>query len=95
MNEHSRSVLHSHKSDEYETPQAVFDSLNAEFGFDLDPCATDGNHKCRNYFTKAENGLERPWGGLVCSVIHHTHRLINGSGSATERATKTTHLLCF
>ena len=48
-------VLFSSKSDEWETPKDVFESLDAEFGFTLDPCATSENHKCDRYFTKEQN----------------------------------------
>lgn len=57
-------ILFSSKSDEWETPQDVFDALNAEFDFDLDPCATSENHKCDRYFTKEQNGLVQNWGGV-------------------------------
>ena len=59
-------VLFSSKSDEWETPQYLFDSLDAEFGFNLDPCATNENHKCERYFTKEQNGLLQKWGGVHC-----------------------------
>lgn len=53
----------SSKSDEWETPQEVFNVLNDEFHFNLDPCATDENHKCDKYFTKEDDGLSKTWGG--------------------------------
>lgn len=56
-------VIYSHKSDEWATPQDVFDALNDEFHFELDPCATSENRKCEKYFTLAENGLQKNWGG--------------------------------
>ena len=56
-------ALFTSNSDEYETPQALFDALNAEFSFDVDVCATDDNHKCRTYYTKAQDGLKQNWGG--------------------------------
>ena len=37
------------------TPQDFFDKLNAEFGFVLDPAATDKTAKCSLYYTP-ENG---------------------------------------
>lgn len=57
------SVMYSHKSDEWSTPQAFYDRCNDEFGFDLDACATDENHKCDNYFTIEDDGLSQEWGG--------------------------------
>lgn len=56
-------VLFPSKSDEWTTPQELFDDLNDEFNFTLDPCATDENHKCDKYFTKEQNGLLQNWGG--------------------------------
>lgn len=56
-------ALFSSNSDLWETPQKFFDKLNQEFNFDLDVCATHENHKCENYFTEEDNGLEQDWGG--------------------------------
>lgn len=53
----------SSDSNEWETPQALFDALNAEFGFTLDPCSTHENAKCAKHYTKAENGLAQDWSG--------------------------------
>lgn len=39
-------ALFSSASDEWETPQALFDELNKEFHFTLDVCATEKNRKC-------------------------------------------------
>lgn len=58
-----RRGLYSSDSPEWETPQDLFDTLNNEFGFDLDVCATPKNAKCARYFTERENGLERQWEG--------------------------------
>ena len=59
--------LYSSATDEWATPQALFDELDAEFHFNLDPASTDLNHKCQRYFTKAEDGLLQNWGG--CQVF--------------------------
>lgn len=47
----SMAVMSSSASPEWATPQDVFDDLDAEFGFELDVCATDENAKCSRYFT--------------------------------------------
>ena len=39
------------------TPQDFFDKLNAEFGFVLDPAATDKTAKCSLYYTPETDGL--------------------------------------
>lgn len=49
------------KTPEWETPQDLFDKLDAEFHFTLDPCCTHENAKCDRHFTKEDNGLGRCW----------------------------------
>lgn len=56
-------VMFSSARDDWETPQDVFDRLDAEFHFTLDPCADDYNHKCKKYYTKEQDGLIQPWKG--------------------------------
>ena len=56
-------VMFSSKTDQWSTPQYFYDKLNEEFGFTLDPCADENNHKCEKYFTKEQNGLLQEWGG--------------------------------
>jgi phage N-6-adenine-methyltransferase len=48
-------------TDKWATPQFLFDALDAELGFTLDPCATAENAKCKKFFTKAEDGLSQDW----------------------------------
>lgn len=55
--------LYSSATDQWATPQAFFDKLNAEFGFTLDPCALPSNAKCTKYYTPTDNGLLQDWGG--------------------------------
>lgn len=54
-------VLFSSKSDDWYTPIDLFNSLNEEFNFTLDPCASDLNHKCNKYYTINDNGLLFSW----------------------------------
>jgi len=55
--------LFSSNTDEWATPQWVFDKWNDSFHFTLDPCADDQNHKCERYYTKEQDGLQHDWGG--------------------------------
>ncbi len=55
-------ALFSSDSSEWSTPKDFYDKLNLEFNFELDPCATDENHKCDLYFTKETDGLRQDWG---------------------------------
>ena len=56
-----KGVVFSNKSDSWETPDGLYNSLNMEFNFTLDPCATKNNAKCKKYYTEKENGLEQSW----------------------------------
>lgn len=51
------------ESNEWATPQDLFDELDKEFHFTLDPCSSEENHKCDKYYTKATDGLSQNWGG--------------------------------
>ncbi len=55
--------MFSSKSNEWETPQWLYDELDEEFDFTLDPCATHENHKAGYYFTEEEDGLSESWDG--------------------------------
>lgn len=68
-------VVFSHKSDLWSTPQDLFDKLNKEFHFDLDPCATDFNHKCDRYFTEKDNGLLQKW-NCECAFVNPPYSCI-------------------
>ena len=57
--------LYSSRSEEWPTPQDFYKQLDYEFGFNLDPCATVRNAKCRRYFTLKEDGLSQDWGRHV------------------------------
>lgn len=56
-------ALFSSATEEWETPRAFFDALDAEFHFTLDPCSTDENAKCPKHYTKAQDGLAQDWTG--------------------------------
>jgi len=59
----NKEVMFSSATEEWATPQNIFDTLDKQFKFTLDPCSTDENHKCETYFTKKENGLAQSWIG--------------------------------
>lgn len=68
-------ALFSSKTEEWETPQDLFNELDAEFHFDIDVCATPKNAKCRKYFTKDQDGLRQSWQGLTvwCNPPYGKH----------------------
>jgi site-specific DNA-methyltransferase (adenine-specific) len=41
--------------------------LDKEFHFNLDPCATPDNAKCKRFFTTKDDGLQENWEG--CTVF--------------------------
>jgi site-specific DNA-methyltransferase (adenine-specific) len=64
-------TLMSSNSDEWATPKKLFEDLNEEFHFTLDPCSTDLNFKCEKHFTLENDGLSQNWGG-VQSILQST-----------------------
>lgn len=61
----NRVVLSSDRMD-WATPRAFFAALNAEFGFDIDVCASADNACLARYWTEADNALYQDWAGLRC-----------------------------
>jgi len=66
MNANGRKVMFSHKTDEYQTPQKLFDLLDAEFHFECDAAATSKNTLCKwylgeDYAGQKENSLIIDW----------------------------------
>ena len=55
------SFMSSERMD-WETPQTLFDELDAEFHFTVDAAASDANAKCARYYTVEQNGLDQDWG---------------------------------
>ena len=63
MNKKTQKVMFSSKSSEWTTPKDLYDALNEEYGFTLDPCATHESAKCEKYYTLDEDGLNQDWTG--------------------------------
>ena len=55
----------SSNKDDWETPQELFDELNARYNFTLDPCSNGFNAKCKKFYTASDNGLIKSWKGEV------------------------------
>ena len=74
-----RAAMFSSARQDWATPQDLFDELNEEFHFNLDPCANAENHKCERYFTEEDNGLLQEWGGGIFRFLQSTiRRKVNG-----------------
>ena len=80
-------------TDEWATPQDLFDRLNACFRFTLDPCATKENHKAPKYYTREQDGLKQDWGGgyLVQSTIRPNNRRMDQALRRTSRHRRHAH----
>jgi len=59
----SREIIGTTGKDDYETPQHLFDQLNARYHFTLDAAASADNAKCARYFDKARDALVQSWKG--------------------------------
>lgn len=57
------NVMFSSNTNEWATPRSFFQALDAEFHFNLDPCATPENAKCADFYTIENDGLTQDWGG--------------------------------
>jgi site-specific DNA-methyltransferase (adenine-specific) len=57
----NRAVLFSSRSDEWETPQELFDALHAEFNFQVDLAAGTENRKCDHWWAKDDDSLAQTW----------------------------------
>lgn len=65
MNSTTIAAMTSSGKDDWETPRWLFEQLNREFHFTLDPCCTHETAKCSKHYTPQENGLLQDWGGEI------------------------------
>ena len=54
------------QSNEWGTPQDLFNSLDAEFHFTLDVAASAANAKCQRFLTEEDNALALSWQTETC-----------------------------
>jgi phage N-6-adenine-methyltransferase len=64
VDKNTREVMFSSKSNEWATPQSIFDKLNSIYGpFTLDAAASGDNYKVAKYYTEADDSLSQDWSG--------------------------------
>lgn len=63
MDKNSLKQIFSSKSDEWYTPDELYNELDWKYNFDLDPCSTHENAKCELHYTKMEDGITQDWTG--------------------------------
>lgn len=61
-------LMFSSKEEKWQTPQDIFDKLNEEFSFTLDPCCQHDSAKCDLHYTPEEDGLAQSWEGETAFV---------------------------
>ncbi|WII07008.1 DNA N-6-adenine-methyltransferase [Methanomassiliicoccales archaeon LGM-RCC1] len=60
------SGMRTSLTDDWATPQGLFDQLNEEFDFTLDVCASATNCKVSRFFDVNADGLKQDWTKDVC-----------------------------
>lgn len=82
--------MYTSNSEEWGTPQELFNRLNKEFNFTLDVCASEENAKCPKYYTKEEDALKQEWGGrhMDESSIRKTNRKLGQKSKRNSTARK-------
>lgn len=95
MTNKDMKTLFSSNSDEWYTPIELFDELNKEFEFTLDPCENSDRKLCPKGYSKKDDGLSKTWGGKWYFVIHHIPKFRNGLRNVIEKEQKTIQLLCY
>ena len=66
IQDNKMAVHHSSATDEWETPQELFDVLHGEFNLTLDVCADFLNKKCLTYIDQDQDGLQQDRLGDNC-----------------------------
>jgi len=61
-------TIHSSKSMEWRTPPGVFDTLDREFGFEVDAAASPANALCDLYWTEDDDALSLDWSTNITSA---------------------------
>ncbi|EFE88166.1 prophage L54a, N-6-adenine-methyltransferase [Bifidobacterium breve DSM 20213 = JCM 1192] len=81
----------------WETPQELFDQLDAEFHFTLDAASSATNHKCQKYYTAEDSAFDHEWGGggRYSAILHTARQSRNGCANAAQKpAAKTPSSSC-
>jgi site-specific DNA-methyltransferase (adenine-specific) len=58
----ARGYIPVSKTDNWATPQYLYDEYNAKYQLTCDAAASARNTKCPKFFTKKQDGLKQDWG---------------------------------
>lgn len=64
----NKELMFSSKDMTWETPHELFNEINKEFNFTLDPCCVPTTAKCEKFYTPIENGLIQDWSKEIAFV---------------------------
>lgn len=64
----NKELMFSSKEEKWQTPDNIFNELDEEFYFTLDPCCQHDSAKCDYHFTPEEDGLKQSWQGQTVFV---------------------------
>ena len=59
------SVHFSSETDQWSTPNDLFERLNSIFNFGIDVCADSDNAKCDVFYDESMDGLKQDWQGVL------------------------------
>ena len=92
------AAMFSSKTDDWYTPDDLFDRLNNEFGpIVLDVCATPENSKCPVFYTREQDGLVQNWAEAADQIIPGARCWMNppygrAIGKWIQKASREAHL---
>jgi len=84
----------SSKTDQWATPQDLFDALNKEFEFTIDVCADSTNTKCTKYYSIQDSGLSKQWGGVCWMNPPYGREIIKWMQKAYESSLQGATVVC-
>lgn len=84
----------SSATDQWATPQELFDDLDNIYHFTLDVCASDWNAKCDQYFDEEQNGLAQEWVGTCWMNPPYGRTIKEWVKKAYESAGNGTTVVC-
>lgn len=80
--------------DDWETPKKLYEILDNEFHFNLDPCCTKETAKCISFYTTEDDGLSKEWRGNVFMNPPYGRQIINWIKKAKEESDKGSTVVC-
>ena len=88
------SGMMTSNTDNWETPQWLFDKLDDMYHFSLDVCASAENAKCANYLTVENDGLRSPWEGICWMNPPYGRAIGNWMKKAYESSLQGATVVC-